>query len=76
MKSLSLVLLVALSVPGCSMFTKSGREERAYTKYLRKMGAAREEQRAKAIRQRAQMPDLRPAPVSEPVENIQVSEGQ
>ena len=76
MKSLSLVLLVALGVPGCSMLTKSGRQERAYSKYVRKMSASRDKQRSKEIRQRAEMPKLRPAPVSEPVENIQVSESQ
>ena len=82
MKSLCLVLLLALSMPACSMLTKSGRQERAYSKYITKMSSSRDKQRAREmrqrsreIRQRAQMPELRPTP-SEPVENIQVSEGQ
>jgi hypothetical protein len=76
MKSLSVVLLLALGMPACSMLTKSGRQERAYSKYVRKMSASRDKQRIREIKQRAEMPKLRPAPVSEPVENIQVSESQ
>jgi hypothetical protein len=40
------------------------------------MSASRDKQRSKEIRQRAEMPKLRPAPVSDPVENVQVSENQ
>jgi hypothetical protein len=76
MKSLCLVLLVALGVPGCSMMTKSGRQERAYSKYVRKMSGSRDKQRLREIKQRAEMPKLRPAPVSEPVENVTISESQ
>jgi len=74
-KLLSLLLFLGLSLPGCSMFTKSGRQERAYSKYVRKMSANRDKQRLQEIKQRAEMPKLRPTP-SEPVENIQVSESQ
>jgi hypothetical protein len=74
-KWLSLVLLLGLSTPGCSMLTKSGRQERAYSKYVRKMSANRDKQRLQELKQRAEMPKLRPTP-SEPVENIQVSESE
>ena len=76
MKSLCFVLLLGLSMPACSMLTKSGRQQRAYSKYVRKMSASRDRQRTKEIQQRAAVPKLRPEPVSEPVENIQVSESQ
>ena len=76
MKSLALVLVLAVGMPGCSMMTKSGRQQRAYSKYVRKMSASRDKQRMKEIRQRAAVPKLRPEPVSEPVENIQVTESQ
>jgi hypothetical protein len=75
MKSLCLILLLALITPGCSMLTKSGRDQRAYSKYVRKMSASRDKQRIREIKQRAEMPKLRPTP-SEPQENIQVSESQ
>jgi PBP1b-binding outer membrane lipoprotein LpoB len=75
MKSLCLVLLLALITPGCSRFSKSGRQERAYSKYVRKMSANRDKQQLREIRQRAEMPKLRPTP-SEPVESVQVSESE
>ena len=62
-------------MPGCSMLTKSGRQERAYSKYVRKMSASRDKQRLREIRQRAEMPKLRPTP-GPPVENVQVSESE
>ena len=46
MKSLCLVLLLGLSMPGCSMFDKNARQERAYHKYVKKMKTARERQRS------------------------------
>lgn len=69
------LLFLGLSLPGCSRFSKSGRQERAYSKYVRKMSANRDKQQLREIRQRAEMPKLRPTP-SEPVENIQVSESE
>jgi hypothetical protein len=60
MKALCLVLLLGLSTPGCSMFTKSGRMDRAYYKQLKQVKAAREKRREQLIRrQRAEMPSLR-----------------
>jgi hypothetical protein len=74
MKSLCLVLLMALSMPGCSMFKKEGRQDRTYTKYLKKMKVQRERERKQAIRQRAEMPTLRSSPP--PEMNVQTSESQ
>ena len=76
MKSLCLVLLLAVSMPGCSMFKKEGRQDRTYTKYLKKMKAQRERDRKRSneIRQRAEMPTLRSSPP--PEVTIQTSEGQ
>ncbi|PZR76001.1 MAG: hypothetical protein DLM73_03740 [Chthoniobacterales bacterium] len=74
MKSLCLVLLLALSIPGCSMFTKSGRQDRAYYRQLKIMQAARQKnKRPKVIKQRADLPMLRPSPLQE---TVTTSEGQ
>jgi hypothetical protein len=69
MKSLCVVLLLGLSMPGCSMFTKSGRMDRAYYKQLKQVKAAREKQRQRMIRQRATMPSSRTPPPLE--QNVQ-----
>jgi hypothetical protein len=75
LKSLCLLLLLALSASGCSMFSKTSKEERAYSKYVSKRSAQREHQRSKIIQQRAEMPTLRPTPG--PVQqSVQTSEGQ
>jgi len=75
MKLLCLVLLIGLSASGCSMFSKSTPEERAYAKYVKKNSQTRERQRTRIIHQRAEMPTLRPTPG--PVqENIQTSQGE
>jgi uncharacterized protein YceK len=64
MKSLCLILLIALSMPGCSSFSKSARQQRAYEKYLKKSMTARERQRRKIIqKQRAELPTLRNSPL-------------
>jgi hypothetical protein len=74
MKTFCLVLLLGLSTPGCSMFDKNARQERAYRKYVNKSKTARERQRSQIIRQRAQIPSLRtPPPVQE---TVQTSESQ
>lgn len=62
MKSLCLVLLLSLSMPGCSRFTKSGRMDRAYYRQLKLVKAAREKQRKRTIQKRAEMPSLRNPP--------------
>jgi hypothetical protein len=75
MKSLCLILLLGLSMPGCSMFKKSGQQSRAYTKYLKQAKGSRDKQRH-AIRQRAEMPSLRNPPPSPLQENVRTSEGE
>jgi hypothetical protein len=76
MKSLCLILFLALSMPGCSMFKKEGQQDRTYTKYLKKMKAQRERDRKRSneIRQRAEMPVLRSSPP--PEISVQTSEGE
>jgi hypothetical protein len=63
MRSICLALLLALSTSGCSMFTKSGRLDRAYYKQLKQAKVAREKRRKQIIQhQRAEMPSLRNSP--------------
>jgi uncharacterized lipoprotein len=71
MRSLCLILLLALSTPGCSHFSQSSRAERDYNKYLKRAKVAREKQQKQVIRhQRAELPSLRkePPPVEQNVE--------
>ena len=56
MKSLCMVLLLGLCMPGCSMFTKSGRMDRAYYKQLKQVKVAREKQRKRVIQRQAKVP--------------------
>ena len=75
LKTLSLLLVLALSASGCSMFSKTNKEERAYAKYVNKMSKQRANQQSKIVQKRAEMPTLRPTPG--PVEqSVQTSEGQ
>ena len=53
MKPLCLVILLALSVPGCSRFTKTGRMDRAYYKQIKQAKVAREKRRKQLIRQQS-----------------------
>ena len=63
MRLLCLVLLLGLSMPGCSRFTKSGRMDRAYYKQLKQVKKEREKRRKQLIsRQRAAEPSLRNTP--------------
>jgi hypothetical protein len=71
MKSLSLVLLVALSMPGC-MFSKSARMDRAYYKQVKQVRVAREKRRKQIIQhQRAEMPSLRNSPPPLEMQTVQ-----
>ena len=64
--ALALVLILGLSMPACSSFSKSSREHRKYEKYVRKSKLARDKQRSKF---RAAQGKIPPAPgLSEPVE--------
>jgi hypothetical protein len=75
MKSLCLILFLALGAsPACSRFTASGRQERAYAKYLRKSSGNRERQTR--VRHRApKMPNPDTMAPSEPRERTKTSEG-
>jgi hypothetical protein len=71
MKSLSVILLIALSMPGC-MFSKSARMDRAYYKQLKEVKVAREKRRKQVIEhQRAEMPSLRNSPPPLEMQNVQ-----
>lgn len=78
MKSLCLILFLAMSMPGCSMFKKEGQQDRTYTKYLKKMKAQRDRDRKRSneIRQRATMPTLRQQQPSPPEISVQTSESE
>ena len=78
MKSLCLILFLAVSMPGCSMFKKEGQQDRTYTRYLKKMqkNRDRERKRSNEIRQRAAMPTLRQQQPSPPEISIQTSESE
>jgi hypothetical protein len=59
MKSRFLIFFLALSLTNCSLLTKSGRQQRAYEKYVRKSSLTRVRQQAK-FRGTTNMP-LRPS---------------
>ncbi|MDP9098022.1 MAG: hypothetical protein M3N48_03390 [Verrucomicrobiota bacterium] len=68
MKSLCVVLLLGLSIPGCSMFTKSGRMDRAYYKQLKQVRVAREKQRKRVIQKQTRLPSAdKPPPLEQNV---------
>jgi uncharacterized protein YceK len=71
MKTLCLILILGMSMPGCSMLSAKNRAERAYNKQLKEIRLAREKRQKRLIEhQRATMPTLRmpasvePGPVS------------
>jgi len=71
MKSLSLLLILALCMPGC-MFSKSARMDRAYYKQLKQVRVAREKRREQLIQhQRAEMPSLRNSPPPLEMQTVQ-----
>ena len=78
MRTLCLVLLLALGLPGCSRFTKTGRMDRAYYKQLNQVKKDREKHRKDLIaHQRAEVPSLRDTPPPLEVQTIQsTSESQ
>jgi hypothetical protein len=63
MKSICLILLLALSSTGCSSFSKNARADRAYRKYIRASSVQREKRRKQFTeRQRSEMASLRKTP--------------
>ena len=65
--TVTLVCALSFVLPGCSSFTKSGREQRAYEKYVRKSSGARQKQRAKFRSDKPKMPTQ--TTPSEPIES-------
>jgi uncharacterized protein YceK len=65
-KSISILLLVACALSGCSTFSKSGRQQRAYEKYVRRSSIARVKQRHMFRNGAPQLP-----PVQQPSEPIE-----
>jgi hypothetical protein len=75
LKSLCLILFLAISAtPACSRFTASGRQQRAYAKYLRKASVNRDRQ-ARVRHKAPKMPKPDTMAPSEPRETTQMSEG-
>jgi DNA-binding sugar fermentation-stimulating protein len=83
MKSLCLVLLLAIATPSCSMFTQKGRTDRAYDRQMKRAQKARDK-RARMMNKHVTMPSLRnsqtvptlPITPYEPMQPTQPSEGQ
>ena len=66
MKFISLLLAFSVALTGCSMFTKNGRQQRAYEKYVRKSSVARVKQQ---VRFRTGKPKMTTTPaLGEPTE--------
>ena len=59
--SLTVVLVSGLILPGCAHFTKSGRQQLAYEKYVRKCSYTRDRQRSKMKMPRMAMPASAPS---------------
>ena len=70
-KTLLVGLLLALTLPGCSRFTESGRMDRAYYQHMNQVKRQREKRNKRLVQhQRAEMPSLRaqsPPPLQENV---------
>ena len=64
---MAVLLIAAMLLPSCSMFTQSARQQRAYERYVRKSSLARVKQQ-KRIR-----PKKTIIPVTEPSEPIDSS---
>jgi hypothetical protein len=57
---LALFLVAAILLSGCSMLTSSGRQQRAYERYVRKSSLGRVKQQRLFNSGKAQMPVMRP----------------
>jgi hypothetical protein len=65
-RAMALLLIAAMLLSSCSMFSASSRRERAYERYVRKSSLARAKQEK---RFRPTMTSMPPAQPSEPVES-------
>jgi hypothetical protein len=72
-KSLCLILLLAIgATPGCSHFSSSARQQRAYAKYVKKSAIVREKRQKQFRQEKAKIP---PAPAqSEPQVTMETSD--
>jgi len=71
-KSICLILFLAIgAMPGCSHFSSSARQQRAYAKYVRKSGVVREKRQKQFRQEKAKIPPTAP---SEPQITAEVSE--
>ena len=74
MKPVCFALLLALSLTGCSRFTKTGRMDRAYYKQLKQVKVEREKRRKNLIaHQRAEVPKLRDSPPPLETQSVQAT---
>jgi len=69
-KSVALLLLFAFALSGCSSFSKTGRQQRAYEKYVRKSSITRVKQQSRFRSGKPQMPS-QPMEPSGPVETME-----
>ena len=78
MKSLCLILILAMSATtGCSRFSSSSRQERAYAKYVKKSKVEREKRQAAFRKEKAKIPEpgAETFPLQEMTETAQTAEG-
>lgn len=76
MKSSIVVLFAALLLlPGCSMLTKSGRQQAAYERYVRKMSLGRVRQQKLFHNGRPPMPITQPSEPSETTATVAAESG-
>ena len=60
-KPLAIILILCLSLPGCAHFTKSGRAQLAYERYVRKRSNMRYRQSRKMKTRRQPIPAYAPS---------------
>lgn len=61
LKSLAILLIGCFLLPGCGNFTKSGRQQMAYQKYVRKCSHGRERQRKIVTKRQQRVPAYKPS---------------
>ena len=69
-RPLALFLVVATLLPGCSMLTASGRQQRAYERYVRKSSLGRVKQQKRMGYRKTTLPVMQP---TEPTVATEVS---
>lgn len=69
-RALALFLVGATLLSSCSMLTASGRQQRAYERYVRKSSLGRVKQQKRMSYKKTKLPVMQP---TEPVETTEVS---